>query len=156
MWTIKDVTRWYISEFVCIFSFFSFEFTRLTLFLFCFVCCLASDAPFLKLRRWNKTSRAANCIVPCLPPMMIVFADNLQEKINQQQKTWNLLVTTLWIFAFTIDLSHLQNFTSSEWNAGLCARYKLVIQWVVVELCTNINLMWKGNEWNLMKETGFE
>lgn len=51
----------------------------LALFLFGFVHRLTSDTPFLQLRRWYEASRASSRIVSRLPPMMIIFANYLNE-----------------------------------------------------------------------------
>lgn len=56
--------------------------SQLTLFGFGLVCWLAGSSPFLKLRWWNQTRRTASSIMPSLPPMMIVFADNLKFQLN--------------------------------------------------------------------------
>lgn len=55
------------------------KFCVLALLLFRFVDGLTGDAPFLKLWRWNQTGRTANGVMSGLPPMMVVFAYNLQK-----------------------------------------------------------------------------
>lgn len=51
-----------------------------TLFLVGLICRLTGNTPFLKLWRGNQTGWTARCIVSGLPPVMIVFANNLRRR----------------------------------------------------------------------------
>jgi len=81
-----------------------------TLFLLVLLHRHAGDAPFLKLGRGYETRGASRVVLPRLPPVMIVLADDLQ------------------------------NVAGLEGDPGLRAWYQLVLQWIVVELRTNENL----------------
>lgn len=81
-----------------------------TLFLLVLLHRHAGDTPFLKLGRGDETRGASRVILPRLPPMMIVLADDLQ------------------------------NVAGLEGDPSLRARYQFVLQWIVVELRSNENL----------------
>ena len=82
-----------------------------TLFLLVLLHRHASNAPFLKFGRWDKTRGTSRVILPRLPPMMIILADDLQ------------------------------NVTGSKSDSSLCAGYQFIFQWIVVELRSNENLL---------------
>lgn len=84
--------------------------SRVTLFLLVLLHRHAGDAPLLKLGRGYKTRGTSRVVLSRLPPVMVVLADDLQ------------------------DIAGL------EGDPGLRARYQLVLQWIIVELCTNENL----------------
>lgn len=112
-----------------------------TLFRFWFVGWLASNAPFLKFRWWNQTRRTARSIMPSLPPMMIVFADDLNE--HEKKKKKNCLIATSDKQSTDFNF-YLQNVTNAKGDASLCTWNQFIVQWIIIELSTNENL--KQNE----------
>lgn len=83
------------------------NYSIVTLFLLVLFHCHVSDTSFLKFRRRNQSRGTGRVILLRLPPIMIVLADDLQ-----------------YIAGFKRDSS-------------LCARYQLIFQRIIVELCSN-------------------
>lgn len=83
------------------------NYSIVTLFLLVLFHCHVSDTSFLKFRRRDQSRGTGRVILLRLPPIMIVLADDLQ-----------------YIAGFKRDSS-------------LCARYQLIFQRIIVELCSN-------------------
>jgi len=87
------------------------ERSYVTLFLLVLLHRHASNAPFLKFGRRDKARGTSRVILPRLPPMMIILADDLQ------------------------------NITSFKSDPSLRAWNQFILQWIVVELRSNENLL---------------
>lgn len=81
--------------------------SNVTLFLLVLFHCHVSDTSFLKFRRRYQPRGTGRVILLRLPPIMIVLADDLQDVAGFER------------------------------DPGLSARYQLVLQRIIIKLCSN-------------------
>lgn len=81
--------------------------SNVTLFLLVLFHCHVSDTSFLKFRRRYQPRGTGRVVLLRLPPIMIVLADDLQDVAGFER------------------------------DSGLGARYQLVLQRIIVKLCSN-------------------